>query len=265
VRLYPNSESAISNLHCTDCDGPLSQVNDAVGKFFGGRSMSGQDHGTALLVKVSHIAEHRSRIVGIEVAGRLVGQDNLRTVEQGSGYRSALLFAGAQLGRSVIGSVSQAKPLYEFMGLSPAVLIADGSTGQKHVFGDIQIGHQMKHLEDKADILCSESCSGSPALGIEILLFDGNCPAGRPAHGRDGHEQGGFSTAAGPTDDDELTFFDSQVNSVQRLDNASGGLVGLGDIFKANHVYSSLRVTAGSQATAIMAGIKLETAANSGA
>jgi hypothetical protein len=46
--------------------------------------------------------------VGVEVAGRLVGQDDLRLVDQGPGDGDALLLAARELGRLVVGSIGQA-------------------------------------------------------------------------------------------------------------------------------------------------------------
>ncbi len=69
-------------------------------------------------------------------------------------------------------------------------------------------------------------------------------------------------TSAATAQDDEFALFNPQIDVAQRIDVASPCPVAFRNILKHNHIYSSLSVTAGSYATAIIAGIKLEAAAN---
>ena len=52
--------------------------------------------------QVEQALEHRARGGGVEVAGRLVGQQQARLVGQGAGDGDALLLAAGQLGRLVV-------------------------------------------------------------------------------------------------------------------------------------------------------------------
>ena len=47
--------------------------------------------------------EHDGSVLGVEIAGRLIGEDELRVVYQGAGDRESLLLATGQLVRTVVG------------------------------------------------------------------------------------------------------------------------------------------------------------------
>ena len=55
-------------------------------------------------------AEHVGRRGGVEVAGGLVGEDQLRVGDQGPRHRDALLLAAGQLAGAVVDPVGEAHP-----------------------------------------------------------------------------------------------------------------------------------------------------------
>ncbi len=79
--------------------------------------MACQDYGAALSVKLIQISKHRGGIVRVQIAGRLVGKDDLRAVQYAPGYGGTLLFAGAKLRGLVINSVCQAEFFYQLISM----------------------------------------------------------------------------------------------------------------------------------------------------
>ena len=93
-------------------DDPLGVLGDVV--FVG-------DHDDGL-ARVVEPAEHLHDLVaglGVEVARRLVGEDDVRVVDQRAGDRDALLLAAGELGRAVVEPVCQA----DHAGPAPGALL----------------------------------------------------------------------------------------------------------------------------------------------
>ena len=59
--------------------------------------------------------EHRFGVLGVEVAGGFVGQDDRRTGDQRAGDRDALLFAAGEFGRPVIEAALDAEQVGEMI------------------------------------------------------------------------------------------------------------------------------------------------------
>jgi len=67
-----------------------------------------QDRGAGALVQVAEQVEDRGTGDGVEVAGRLAGDEQGRVVDQGAGDRDALLLAAGQLGGQRAAAIGQA-------------------------------------------------------------------------------------------------------------------------------------------------------------
>ncbi len=81
---------------------PVEQVEDPVGDRRGARVVG--DHHDRLAVGCAHVAQQREDLgarLRVEVAGRLVGEDDGRPRDQRAGDRDALLLATGELGGPV--------------------------------------------------------------------------------------------------------------------------------------------------------------------
>jgi hypothetical protein len=108
-------------------DPPVDQEEDAVGAR-GGAGVVG-DHDGGLAVEVDGVAQQvedqRAR-VGVEVAGRLVGEQHGGLGDERPGDRHALLLAAGQLGRAVataLGEVDALEQRVERLALHLASLV----------------------------------------------------------------------------------------------------------------------------------------------
>jgi hypothetical protein len=61
-------------------------------------------------VKIRQQRHDDGLVDGVEVAGRLVGEDEGRLIDQGAGDADSLLLAAGELARTVIEALAQADP-----------------------------------------------------------------------------------------------------------------------------------------------------------
>ena len=80
------------------------------------------EHGGAARVDVAEQVHDLERQVGIEIAGRLVGQHQLRLVDERARNGHALLLAARQLLGQRVEAVLQADPLQHLVGAAPLLL-----------------------------------------------------------------------------------------------------------------------------------------------
>ena len=89
-------------------DPAVEHVDDAAGEVGMRRRVGDHDDGRAFLVELAEHPHHLLAVGGVEVAGRLVGEDQLGLADQRAGDGDALLLATRQLGRAVLGAVGDA-------------------------------------------------------------------------------------------------------------------------------------------------------------
>ena len=93
----------------------------------------------------------------IEVASRFVGQDDPRVVEKRASHCRSLTFACAELSRAMSQTINQSELVQQLFRSSPRHRRV-GWGSRQHILHDIEIGQQMEHLKDVADIFGSETC-----------------------------------------------------------------------------------------------------------
>ena len=116
--------------------------------------MCGHDDSCATATDVVQESDDVSACFRIEIACRLVGQDDGWHVEQGTGDGHALLFATGEFVRHPFGFVGDAS-LSECLGDTPIDVVGvfpAGSVEDKlEVASDGAIGKQLEVLEDDAE------------------------------------------------------------------------------------------------------------------
>ena len=109
-----------------------------------------------VLPYVQQQIEHVAPVRAIEIAGRLVGEDQRRIVGQRARDRNALLLAARELRRIVMAAIVQ--PDFVEQRLRARRRIAPAGDLHRHldVFDRGQRRHEMKELEDEADLLAAQ-------------------------------------------------------------------------------------------------------------
>ena len=115
-------------------------------------------------VELAKQGENLGAAVGVEVARRLVGEDDLGLVHEGPGDGDALLLAAGELARLVIGPLSQTDQGEGFEPRLLGVLASDAGVvaGQEDVLEGGEGRDQVEVLEDEAH-------SAGPDLGSSIV------------------------------------------------------------------------------------------------
>src|SRR6478609_661541 len=128
------------------------QFQATVGQTGDNRIMRDHDDGASLGVHFTKLAEHDFFVHGVEVAGGLVGQNDVRIVDQGPGDADALLFAAGKLRRQMLSAVFESD-LVERGQRFGLVRHAVEVLRQHDVLKRREIWDQVKLLEDEADLL----------------------------------------------------------------------------------------------------------------
>src|SRR6266508_2797920 len=113
--------------------------------------MGDHQHGHALMGEVAHDVEHLADHLGVEGAGGLIEQHDLRIHRQGAGDRDALLLAAGEPDRVLIGLLGDADLLQEglrFLSRGGLRHAADLHRRQHDVLGRGEVGEQVERLED---------------------------------------------------------------------------------------------------------------------
>ncbi len=135
---------------------------------------------------------------GVEIAGRLVGEEQGRARRGRPGDGDPLLLAARQLRRIMGEPVAEADRLE----LRPGEVERPLAAGQLQRNGDIfERGHrrkQMEGLEDDPDPPLPGPGEIVLAQGGEVRSGDPDGPAGRPLKPRQHRHQRGFSAPRGP-------------------------------------------------------------------
>src|ERR671916_708188 len=114
-------------------DAAVGQEQDAVGA--GRRARVVRDHDRRLAVELDRLAQQRQHLVPglrVEVAGRLVGEQDGRLGDQRAGDRDALLLAAGQLRRTVVAAVVEAHALEQGVERRAVDLLAGDRQRQRH-------------------------------------------------------------------------------------------------------------------------------------
>ncbi len=130
--------------------------------------MGDEDQGLARRVQLGQQAADLLAGGRVERAGRLVGQQQLRRVDQGPRDRDPLPLAAGQPRRVVVAVLVEAEPGEQLGGPRPRPPPGRAGQlgGQQHVVGDGEVVEQVEELEDDADVAGAEP--GERALAERV-------------------------------------------------------------------------------------------------
>ena len=213
-------------------DPAVLQGDDAGGVLLGQLGIMG-DHDDQpvpghLLQKLHHL--HAG--LAVQRAGGLVGQEDVRVVDEGPGDGNALHLAAGHLGGHLVELVAQPHLFQGVHGPAAALLLGHARQGQGklHVGEHRLMGDQVIALEHEAD--------GVVAVGVPVAVLvvlggaavDDEVAAGVAVQAADDVQRGGFAAAGGAQDGHELVFPELQVHPPQGLDGVPPQGVLLGDV-----------------------------------
>ena len=135
----------------------VGEDDDAIGVGGHLRVVGDHDDGLAELVdRGAKQVEDAAARLRVEVAGRLVGEDDGGTGDQRPGDRDPLLLPARELGGPVGGAVGQADGLEQLIAPGRIGVVAGDPHRQLDVLGGVEDRHEVEELEDEAELLAAE-------------------------------------------------------------------------------------------------------------
>ena len=195
--------------------------------------MRDDDHRRALLMDGFQKLHNGDGIFVIQVAGRLIRNQDLRLVDQRPGDRRPLLLTAAQLPRKGSSLLTETDLFQHFRHILPD--IRRGTPGDQlrkgHILIDRTILQQTKIL--KYDAETAAVFRHMPALHmLQVHIIDDDLPLRRLQLLRQKPHQRRFSGAATPDDEAELSIADGEIDISKCLHAV---FIGLGNIFDFDH------------------------------
>src|SRR5439155_14582643 len=118
-----------------------------------------RDHHGRLPARLDRVAEQLEDLAArlrVEVARRLVGEDDGGLRNQGAGDRDALLLTAGQLRGAVLTPVLQTDVLEELLEPGSIDLLARDRQGERDVLLRREHRQEIEELEDEADVCATE-------------------------------------------------------------------------------------------------------------
>jgi hypothetical protein len=214
-------------------------------RFGAGASVADRDHAVGLLgharvvshdhdrqpVALAQIAqqpEDQLRGRPVDLAGRLVGEQDLRLVRQRAGDRDALLLPAGELRRLLAGVLGHIDRFQQLVG--PGAAGAPALAGQRHQQLDVlargQVWQQVAGglLPHESDLLAPVGRQLVLAEREQVLPRDLQPPGRRPVQPAERAQQGGLARAGRPDQRQHLAARHLQVKPLQRHNLQPGDL-----------------------------------------
>jgi hypothetical protein len=194
--------------------------------------------------------EHLPSGLFIQVAGRFVGQDELRVVHQRAGDGDALLLAAGQAIGECLRAVEQAHGFQKQPGLAMRVLnrCAVQLERQHDVLHHRQRGDEVKELEDESDLATAKERALVFAERGQVLAVQPDGAAVRLVNAADEVEQRALAAAAFAQDGNELALRKRDTQIAQHAACMRPFLVTFRQAFQPDKVVFSTKNTKDRQA-----------------
>ena len=109
---------------------------------------------STLFIQFCQQIHHLSSVLGVQVTGRLIGEDYLRIADNGAGNGYTLLLTAGKLLREVFGTVADVHPLQNILyhAFALTCLHAEVRKGKFHILVDVQFVYQVEALEHESQL-----------------------------------------------------------------------------------------------------------------
>ena len=169
---------------------------------------------------------------GVEVGGRLVGEEHRGPAGEGAGDRDALLLPAREVARQEAPAVDEVDRVERLLGLlarRPALHPLD----VERVLDVLERGQgreEVELLEDEADRAFADRRQPARARRIDLLAVDHDPPGGRGEDAAEDRQEGRLAGARRPLEGDDLAGAQREVDAVQHRDLLASLAEGLGHL-----------------------------------
>ena len=182
----------------------------------------------------------RQHLVGgvlVEIAGRLVGEQQQRLWRQRAADRDALLLPAGQLLRIAPREIAEPEPLHQFA--VPGRIVPPGEARLEfQIVLDRQARDQIELLEHEAQLIAPQRRAAGIVESGERHPAEPDVAAVGRIQPRDQMQQRALAAAAFAGQRHALGGRDAQIHPAQHGDRLVRRAVALGEIFDFEHVYS---------------------------
>ena len=153
---------------------------------------------------------------GIEIARRLVAEQNLRIVDQRARDRRALLLAAGELAGIHAALVREPDQVEHARNLTHDVagVRAGDLQRERHVLPDGLVGEQFEVLKDDAEV-AAQCRNAAAAQAVDADAVDGDVTGGRDHLAIQQAKQTGFSGSGMADEEDEVALSDFEIDVVE--------------------------------------------------
>ena len=156
----------------------------------------------------------------VEVAGRLVGEQQARLQNQRPGQRDPLLLAARELAGLVIEAVAEPDDLQHLarLGLGLFARLAMDQARHRGVLQRGEFGQEVMELEDEADAVVAEAGQVLLAHREGVLSLEQHRPGGRRIERADHVQERALAHAAGADERGHLAGLEAEAGAAQDVD-----------------------------------------------
>ena len=198
------------------------------------------DRGLLLGADFPQQAEHVGSRLAVEFAGRLIGENQLRLLEQRSRDGDALLLAAGQVVGSMQKSVGQAKASQQLSSLlTKLIRNASRKIRHEHVVNGVQIAQQIEALEDEPHVVAAVSVSLREQHRSELVTVHLDRSAAWQIERTQQVQQAAFPAARWTDDKVERTPSDLARHAPQRVNFGLTSMMHFGDVGELDQVAAS--------------------------
>ena len=211
----------------------VAHDGEAVGELFGEWAFVG-DHDDGHAELRPEFAEEREDGFaggGVEIAGWLVGEKNLRAIDEGAGDGDALLFAAGELRGTVAETMREANALERFANAGGALGAIDFGEAKREfdIFFEGHAREKVEGLEDHANGVATIAGEIERAKKSDVLAVGEDGAGSGAIETGDEIEQRGFSRAGGAEESEEFVVGDGEGEFVDGTDGRFAHGVVAGD------------------------------------
>lgn len=112
------------------------------------------DDGGSVLVEFREQLHHLGTVLRVEVTGRLIGEDELRTEDHSTGDGHALLLTAGELVREVLGTMTDVHALHHLLHFLLALSLGYAEIGKRqfYVLLHVELVDEVETLEHETDL-----------------------------------------------------------------------------------------------------------------
>src|SRR5262245_2651017 len=194
-----------------------------------------QQRRAGVAIQVDEQVDDGTAVLGVEAAGRLVGEEDLGLVGERARDRHTLLFTTRELRRIVVGAVAESNLLEKLppsvhLPIPPLKLHRD-----EHILERRERWQQLKRLKDESHFFSPEA--GARVFGErpEVLAVEAHDAFGGAVEPSEQAEQGGLARAGRSRDRDKLPRKDGEINISEYREWPAAAQIGLLEGFGDYH------------------------------